>query len=203
MLVAACSKPKPPEAPTPEPPPAVTEEPKPPPPPPPPPPKCEALSEGCRATADTKVKVGDKGLAFTPPAGWTYAREATRTVAVSSSGDAVMALIAGDSDKSDAEQAAVTTVAASLEVVGIKAPSLKARWKRPDQTLADGKLRLWEISKQKQGAAPKRKEKSGTALAVAGALSGSPVVGVCFVADGAEADAAAIVEALGTLKASP
>lgn len=202
LLVTACSKPKPPEPPPPPPPAPVTQEPEPPP-PPPPPPKCEALSEGCRATADTKVAVGDKGLAFRPPPGWTYAREAARTVAVSASGDAVIALAFADADTPDAALATLATLGASLEVTGVKPAPLKARWKRPDKAVDDGQLKLWEVSKEKQGAAPKRKDKAGTALAVSGVFAGKTVVGLGFVADGAEADAGAILDALGTLKVSP
>lgn len=202
VFLAACSKPKPPEAPAPEPPPPPVKEPEPPP-PPPPPPKCEALAEGCRATADTKVPIGDKGLAFRPPPGWTYAREAARTVAASSGDAGVMAFALADADTPDAALAALATLGASLDVTGLKPAPLKARWKRPDKTVDDGQLKLWEISKEKQGAAPKRKDKPGTALVVTGAFAGKTVVGLCFVGEGAEAEAPAIVDALGTLKVAP
>jgi len=179
------------------------EAPKPEPPPPPPPPKCEALSEGCRATADTKLAIGSDGLTLRPPPGWTYAREAARTVAVSASGDAVMAFAHADADTHDAAQVALTALGASLDVTGVKPASLKARWKRPDRVVDDGQLKLWEISKEKQGAAPKRKDKAGTALVVSGSFAGKVVVGLCFVGEGAEGDAPAIMDALGTLRVAP
>lgn len=202
VFLVACSKPKPPEAPAPEPPPPVVKEPEPPP-PPPPPPKCEALSEGCHATADTKVAIGDKGLSFKPPPGWVYAREATRTVASSTGDTGFMAFVLADAETPEASLAAVATLADSLGVTGIKAPSLKARWKKADKTVDDGQLKLWEISKEKQGAAPKHKDKPGTALVVSGVFAGRTVVGLCFVTDGAEGDAPGIVDSLGTLKAAP
>lgn len=59
---------------------------------PPPPPKCEALGEGCTATEETRAEIPGTKLAFRPPVGWTWAKEADATVA--EKGKAAIAVVA-------------------------------------------------------------------------------------------------------------
>src|SRR5437868_3317609 len=93
LVAAACgSKPPPP-------PPVVetahtVEPPKPP--PPKPPPKCEALDEACVGAAGTKARIQSSGLAFEPPAGWTYAQMDDGTIATSAGKDSAMAVAVFD-----------------------------------------------------------------------------------------------------------
>src|SRR5689334_3464858 len=83
--------------------------PKPPPPPPPPepvaatppPPKCESFSEKCIAAGDTRAKITNTALVFTPASGWVYAQQSSATVAQSSDSGPVIAFLGIDVDVKD------------------------------------------------------------------------------------------------------
>src|SRR5690606_4747309 len=88
----------------------------PPPPPPPPPPKCEALEEKCEASMDTRLAIGDNKASLQPPVGWTYAKEAQQSVAVSPDGAAWLAYAEAASEDRQAVLASIEQLIARLKV---------------------------------------------------------------------------------------
>src|SRR5262245_61777767 len=98
LAFAAC-KPKPPP-----PPPAVTAEPA----PPPPPPKCEAMNEKCEAKADTRAKIPNTDVVFTPATGWIYAQQSSATLSQAPDGGPGIAFLGFDFDAKDAKKEIAT-----------------------------------------------------------------------------------------------
>jgi hypothetical protein len=134
---AACAH-KPPLPPAPEP---VVQAPPPKPPPPPAAPKCESLDEGCKAGSDTKLPVGASGYAFTPPEGWTYAKESD--AAVTQTSNAVLALTTYDvSDPKTATANRDAAMALLLGKLGQLDKPASAFWAKPADTLAAGDLKV-------------------------------------------------------------
>jgi hypothetical protein len=202
--LAACTKPPPPAAPAPPPPKPVpiaidTSQPA------PPPPKCESLAEKCAAAADTKLDVGAKGAWFTPPLGWTYARETDRSIALSPDGNAALVLTLAPGTKPDEITTAVEGLLVRLEVQKIKLPSLKKRLDKPESTLpVDGQeVRLWEVDKRRQdGQNPEMKTKPGVALIALAPFADQPIVAAGFVVKPeGEAHAATVMQSVQTLRA--
>jgi hypothetical protein len=189
--------PPPPKAPPePEKPKVVTEAPK---------PKCESLEEKCAGAADSQLDVGAKGAWFKPPVGWSYAREADRSVALSPDGNASLAMTSAAGAGPDEIAAATEALLTRLEVTKVKLKDLKKRFKEPESTLSvDGQeVRLWEVDKKKQGGQnPEMKTKPGVVLVVAAPFADQPIVGVGFVVKPeGEAQAAIVMEAVQTLRA--
>ncbi len=175
VLLAACS-PKPPE-----PPPVAPVEA----PPPPPPPKCEALSEQCKAAADTHAKITNSDLSFVPAPGWTYAMLSSATIAQLSPTGPTLAFVGYTSDPKDAKKDLAAREAAVGELVkqlGLTALKRKIPWKKaPDATkqLKDFKLGLWQLDE-----AGLRDKNKGPLIVVEGTYApGKAVVGVGFVPD--------------------
>lgn len=190
-LAAGCPKPPPP------PPPVVAE--------PPPPPKCESLAEKCEAKPDTKAKITNSGLVFTPAMGWIYAQQSSATVAQSADGGPAIAMVGIDVDPKDAKKDTAAKDAAMAELVkqlGLSPLKRKVSWKKPDDTKAIGawKIGLWQLEE-----AGVRGTKKGPLLVVAGPVGdGRGVIGVGFVPDDdkSQADVAIMksVESLGKVQ---
>jgi hypothetical protein len=169
-LATGCPKPPPP-APPPEP---AAEA-------PPSPPKCESLGEKCEAKSDTRAKIANSDLVFTPTPGWVYAQQATSTVAQTSDAGPGFAVLGIEVDLKDAKKEIASKDAAVAELVkqlGIGPLKRKVAWKKPDDHEAVGplKIELWQLEEGARGA------KKGPILIVAGtAGDGKGVVGVGFV----------------------
>lgn len=176
----------PPPPPPPAPCPAAPAPPPPPPSPPPPPPKCEALEEKCEASADTRLAIGDNRASLQPPAGWTYAKEAQQSVAVSPDGAAWLAYAEAASEERQAVLASVEQLIARLKVSNVRINFLKDRLKKPQHKLQHNDLetKLWEVDKKSQfGAEPTLNGTEGGTLLVAVVPVGSHtvLVGAAFV----------------------
>jgi len=203
--LAACRKPEQPPAPPPQPPPRPVQVSVDTTPSTPPPPKCESLEEKCAAAADTQLDVGAKGAWFTPPLGWTYAREAERAIALSPDGNAALVLALAPGTKPEEVATTVEALLARLEVQRFKLPSLKKRLKDPESTVpVDGQeLRLWEVDKRRQGGQnPEMQSKPGVALIAVAAFADQPIVAAGFVVKPeGEAHAAIVMQAVQSLRA--
>ncbi len=161
------------------------------PPPPAAPPRCEALSEGCAAQADTELAV-PSALRFRPPVGWHFAAEPTQATARSADGKALLAFAAASGDPERREERArilsrIEALVAGLGVTGVDFPRLEKRLKKPDTKIAEAgsfPIGLWEVGEeQQQGKAPLLAGTTpGTVLVV---MSETPVglllVGAAFV----------------------
>jgi hypothetical protein len=172
-LGAGCPKPPPP--PPPPPPPAE----------PPPPPKCESLGEKCEAKPDTKAKVTNTDLAFTPPGAWVYAQQSSATIAQASEAGPAIAFLGIELDPKDAKKDGAARDAALAEIckqLGLSPLKRKVSWRKPDDTKAIGamKLGLWQLEEAGQ-----RGAKKGPLLVVAGPTGdgNKGIVGVGFVPD--------------------
>jgi hypothetical protein len=191
-LASGCPKPPPP-APPPEP---TVEA-------PPPPPKCESFSEKCAGKADTRAKITNAGLVFSPAAGWIYAQQSSSTVAQASDSGPAIAFLGIDLDAKDTKKEIGAKDAALAELVkqlGLTPLKRKVAWKKPDdkKTVGALKLDLWQLE---EGGV--RGPKKGPLLVVAGPVSdGKTVVGLGFVPDDdkSSADVAIMksIESLGT-----
>jgi hypothetical protein len=171
--VAGCPKPPPPA-----PPPVVADA------PPPPPPKCEAFAEKCAGTADTRAKIINSVLVFTPAAGWFYAQQSSSTVAQASDAGPALAFLGIDVDPKDARREVAAKDAALTELckqLGLAPLKRKVAWKKPDdkKVLGNVKAELWQL--EEAGA---RGLKKGPLLVVSGSgPDGKAVIGVGFVPD--------------------
>ena len=170
-----------------------------------PPPKCESLDEKCESKPDTHAKVARCDLAFTPPAGWTFAQLAEATVA--QSGDATLAVTCFDIDPKDAKKEAASREAAFgdlLKQVSVDNPGKKkVPWKKPaaPKDVGDLKLGLWEVEGMT------RTTKKGSFVAVSGPADASKtkvLLFIGFVGDDDKSNASdqmlKSVESLGPVK---
>ncbi len=193
-LATGCPKPPPP-APPPEP--VVVA--------PPPPPKCEAFSEKCEGKPDTRAKITNSTLVFTPAAGWFYAQQSSSTVAQSSDAGPALAFVGIEIDAKDARHEVAVKDAALNELckqLGLSPLKRKVAWKKPDDKKIIGPLKadLWQLEE-----AGVRGVKKGPLLVVAGStVDGKGVIGVGFVPDDdkSSADVAIMksIESLGIAK---
>lgn len=138
-LVAGCKPPPPPAAPPPPTPEA---------PPPPPPPKCDALDEGCVATAETRSVIQASGWTLAPPPKWKYAHGTEATVArTETAALAVLFFETGDKKTESAKRnAAFETLTGQL---GVTMPKKKLVWPtKPAKVLSvEGqKLSLYQFN---------------------------------------------------------
>lgn len=174
LALAAAGCPKPPPPPPPPPPPAA----------PPPPPKCEAFNEKCAAAADTKAKITNSTLVFTPAAGWIYAQQSSSTVAQASDTGPALAFLGIEIDAKDAKKEVAAKDAALAELVkqlGLAPLKRKVGWKKPDdkKTVGSFKVDFWQLE---EGGV--RGSKKGPILVVAAPTGdGKGVIGVGFVPD--------------------
>jgi hypothetical protein len=167
----------------------------------PPPPKCESLSEKCTAKADTRAKITNSDLVFTPTTGWLYAQQSSATVAQTTESGPGFALLGIEIDLKDVKKEVASKDAAVTELVkqlGLVPLKRKVAWKKPDDHEAVGpiKLELWQLEEGARGA------KKGPILIVAASTGdGKVVVGVGFVpADdesGADKTILASIKSLG------
>lgn len=127
-------------------PPVVASAPAPEPPPPPPPPKCEALSEACAATAETRARVAGTKLALRPPRAWTYAQEESATIAQHGKAALVVLAVPAPDAKRLPRGPALEAVIARLDV---KFPKSKAKPKPKKAervlTVGDRKVSLFQL----------------------------------------------------------
>lgn len=208
-LLTACNYPKPPASWSGAQPVVVVAAPPPPapppPPPPPPPPKCEDLAEGCSASAETKLAVGDVAW-FLPPEGWHYAKSPNGSVAVHPNGTALIVLLPS-SDPHDLAPM-IEALATERGVKGLNGDKLRRRLKKPQQSLpaGDGTVALWEVDESQQGEALSLTDQGqGTLLVLIGKLRPDRhVVGIAFVVQAAaETEAPKIMQAVQTLRGAP
>jgi hypothetical protein len=167
------------------------------------------LSENCTAIEGTALGIGEQGVTITPPAGWKFAKQSDRSVAVSSEGRSLLAAveIANGTEPAVLESLEKLTLAMAIEKV--KFDALKRRFKKPQITVdANGTpVDLWEISKStSNGVNPELRETGvGTLLVFVAHLAPDRVItGLGFVVvPEAEADAEKIMHAVQTLKGKP
>ncbi|MEP7052424.1 MAG: hypothetical protein ABJB12_18800 [Pseudomonadota bacterium] len=176
--------------------------------PPPRPAQCAALSENCSATDSTVLGIGDHGSSITPPAGWTFAKQSDRSVAVGPDGKALIAAveIASSTEADVLEALEKLTTASAIEKV--KFDALKRRFKEPQLTVnASGiPVDLWEVSKATALVNPELLGKgSGTLLIFVARLAvDRAVTGLGFVVvPDAEAEAEKVMNAVQSLKVNP
>lgn len=168
---AACAKPPPAQ-----PPPAS--EAKSEPPPPPPAPKCETLTEGCAANADTRVEVGAT-WSIAPPASWTYAKESDATVA-RIDGAALAVTVYDGRDKKAAAKLRDDAFAVLTAKIGVKLAKKMAWPAKPARTLNVGEreLALYQVDGSTQDGKP-----GALLVFVARPPSEETVLGVGFVVE--------------------
>lgn len=147
----------------------------------PPPPKCESLSEKCTAKADTRAKITNSDLIFTPAPGWTYAQQSSATVTQDSDGGPSLALVGIEIDLKDAKKEVAAKDAAVAELVkqlGLAPLKKKVGWKKKSdaqETAGPINIDLWQPEEGVRGT------KKGPVLIVAAtAGDGKVVVGVAF-----------------------
>jgi hypothetical protein len=172
---------------------------------PPPPPKCEAFSEKCVASGDTRARVTNSILVFSPAIGWIYAQQSSSTVAQTSDQGPAIAFLGIDIDPKDAKKEIAAKDAALAELakqIGLSPLKRKVPWKKPDDKKAVGQLKLdlWQL--EESGV---RGTQKGPLLVVTGPTGdGKGVVGLGFVPDDdkSSADVAIMksIESLGTGK---
>jgi hypothetical protein len=154
-----------------------------------------------------RVEVGTQGANFAPPAGWSFARDQDRSIAIAPDGTAALVFAPSLGVRRDEIFAVVQALVARLEISNLKPVSLKKRLDQPDTTLAaDGQeLRLWEVDRSRQpGGSPKMKSRRGAMLVIAAPFVDQPVVGVGFVVKPpGEQHAAAVMQAVQSLRAKP
>jgi hypothetical protein len=175
-LAVGCGPKKPP--PTPEPVATAAE-------PPPPPPKCEAFAEKCAATAETRAKITNTELIFTPASGWIYAQLSSATVAQTSETGPAIAFTGFEADTKDKKKDAANrdaTFGELLKQLGVAPLKKKIDWKKkPTETksVGDLKIDLWQLDEQGV-----RAGKKGTVIVVAGNIAENKgVMGLSFVPD--------------------
>ncbi len=172
-LAAGC--PKPPVAP---PPPEPTVQ------APAPPPKCESFSEKCVGATDTRAKITNSALVFSPTPGWVFAQQSSSTIAQDSDSGPAIAFLGIDIDPKDAKKEVASKDAALAELakqLGLAPLKRKVAWKKPDDKKAVGalKLDLWQL--EESGV---RGAKKGPLLVVTGPTAdGKGIVGLGFVPD--------------------
>jgi len=153
------------------------------PPPPKPKPKCIELDEKCEAKEDTRAKIKNAELVFTPAAGWVYAQGEDATIAQMSEDGPAIAFAVFEADAKDAKKDIANREAAMealLTKLNIQPPKKKVVWKKPADTqdVGDLKVSLWQL----EGGA--RAEKKGPLLIIATSVADDKgVLGVGFVPD--------------------
>jgi hypothetical protein len=191
----------------PPPPPAPKEEPPPPPPPkkeePPPPPKCEAMTESCTAQEGTKARIGESGLVFDPPVGWTYAQESD--AAIAAMGESWLAVTIHDSDPKDAKkqleqrEAALALLYKKIEVTPPKAKMAWGAAPAKKLKVGDMTISLWQVD----GATHKGK-KGPVLVMMAKHGTDKGLVGLAFVPDDDKSNAdQAILKSIETIAKAP
>jgi len=151
----------------------------------PPPPKCEALSENCKAEADTSAKAKSAGVEFKPAKDWIYAQGETSTVAQVSEDGAVIIIGSYTPDKDAkkdvaAREAALTELVKTISVTPPKA-GLKVNWKKPLEGPPETnglKLATFDVAGVERG------KKKGTLLVlVAPIADDKALIGAAFADD--------------------
>jgi hypothetical protein len=164
-------------------------------------PKCEEMTEGCEATADTQAKIAGVDLVFIPPDGWVYAQgaELTLTKAKESGGVLAMASFEPGSDEAKSRDAAYQKLVEQLEIsVPEKFKKKYApKWEKHDDTKKSGEieLKLWQAEDAKRGG-----EKGYLLVLLAADPAGKKkILGVAFAPESDEKSVEAISKSLETL----
>jgi hypothetical protein len=123
---------------------------------------------------DTRLAIGDNKASLQPPLGWTYAKEAQQSVAVSPDGAAWLAYAETASEERPVVLASIEHLIARLNVGNVRINFLKDRLKKPQHKLQHGNLetKLWEVDKKSQ---------FGTEPTLNGTEGGTLLVGAAFV----------------------
>ncbi|MCC6214915.1 MAG: hypothetical protein IT376_08610 [Polyangiaceae bacterium] len=170
---------------------------------PPPPPKCEAMGEKCASAADTRATVAGTAVTMTPPPGWTYAKEATATVAVAPSGLASLAVAVAAGEEAAKLAPAIESLLTRLAVSGVVVPTLQKRLAKAQDTQDAGgtPVKIWEVDKTRQKGDPSFAGKPATVLVAVTKLGDTVVVAVgVVVKPDAEAEAGPILTAVTSLR---
>lgn len=135
---------------------------------------------------DTQLAIGDNKASLQPPVGWTYAKEAQQSVAVSPDGAAWLAYAEAASEERQAVLASVEQLIARLKVTNVRINFLKDRLKKPQHKLQHGSVetKLWEVDKKSQfGTEPTLNGTEGGTLlvAVVPVAAETVLVGAAFV----------------------
>ncbi|HMJ14437.1 MAG TPA: hypothetical protein VK524_23640 [Polyangiaceae bacterium] len=169
--------------------------------PPPPRPACESMDERCQALPETELEVPESRARFRPPASWTYARETSAAVTVAPDGNAVLAFALAANPEADAMGTTLEQLFTRLQISGVQAAALKARFKKPDSVIPTegGTLQLWEL--EKAAPRPLMNGKAGSLLVVHAVFGDQTLVGAGFVVKpAAEAQAAPIMTSVQSLR---
>lgn len=135
---------------------------------------------------DTQLAIGDNKASLQPPLGWTYAKEAQQSVAVSPDGQAWLAYAEAASEERQVVLASMEHLIARLNVTNVRINFLKDRLKKPQHKLQHGSVetKLWEVDKKSQfGTEPTLNGTEGGTLLVAVVPLGTQtvLVGAAFV----------------------
>jgi len=117
-------------------------------------PKCEDMTEGCEATADTQAKIAASDLVFIPPDGWVYAQGAELTLTSAKEGGAVLAMASYEHTDDKAREGAFTKLVEKLEISVPEKFKKKyvPNWKKEDDKRKSGdiELFLWQAEDAKR-----------------------------------------------------
>lgn len=119
-------------------------------------PKCEDMTEGCEATADTQAKIAGAELVFIPPEHWVYAqgKELTLTAAKETGGILAMVSFEPEGDEAQARDAAYQKLVEKLEISVPEKFKKKyvPNWKKEDDKRKSGdvELKLWQAEDAKR-----------------------------------------------------
>lgn len=161
------------------------------------------MDEKCVSAADTRATVAGTPVTFAPPPGWSYAKEASATVAVAPSGLASLAFGVAAGEEPAKLVAAIESLFSRLQVSGVVVSTLQKRLgKAQDLQDAGGTpVKIWEVDKTRQKGDPTLGGKPGTLLISVAKFGDRVVVGVGVVAQPeAEAEAGPILSAVTSLR---
>jgi hypothetical protein len=145
-----------------------------------PPPKCEDLAEQCAAAATTRARIGHTGLAFAPPAGWTYAQGDDVTVARGP--DAAMAFTTYEKGKGPQHLLSLMHAALDRLIAKMGLDPIAKKpfwWQKPTvqtEKVADLRVSFWQVDGGARGG------KRGPLLIFSAPLSdGTTLLGAGYV----------------------
>ncbi len=120
-------------------------------------PKCEEMTEGCEATADTQAKIAGVDLVFIPPDGWVYAQGAELTLTKAKETGGVLAMTSfeatGDEKKVNEEHYQKLLEKLEISVPEKFKKKYAPNWAKEDDKRKSGEidLKLWQAEDAKRG----------------------------------------------------
>jgi hypothetical protein len=164
------------------------------------------MTEKCHGKADTRAKITNSDLVFTPATGWLYAQQSSSTLAQASDAGSALAFLGVEFDPKDSKKETAVKDAAVAELVkqmGLAPLKRKVAWRKKadkDEAIGGMKAQLWQLDE-----AGVRGEKKGPLLVVSiSAAEGKAVLGVGFVPDddksGADDAIMKSIESIGKAK---